>query len=212
MSQPALTASSIASPEPPAAQSAENPIPIIKRSRQRRGKVARLPKEVRARIDQLLDDGFPFDEIPQQLGEQGRHLTADSIRRWKKGGYQDHLREQRLLDESRLRYQLTLDLAREDQGIQAFQAAHKLAAALICEAVAELGADSLREAIKANPLNLLRMLNSLARLTTGGLKCERHLADQAQLQLNLNSQPPPQAKRGITPESIKEMTEKLNLM
>jgi hypothetical protein len=56
------------------------------------------------------------------------------------------------------------------------------------------------------------MLNSLSRLTTGGLRCERHLADHAQLQLHLNTHTPPQAKKGITPQSVKEMNEKLNLM
>jgi hypothetical protein len=161
----------------------------------------------------MLDDGLPYAAICDHLAQQGIHLTEDSIGRWKKGGYQDYLRELRLLDESRLRYELTLDLAREEQGIDVFQAAHKLAAALICEAVAEIGADSLRQAVKLNPLNLLRMLNSLSRLTTGGLKCERHLSDQAQRDARLQQQQQqPEAKKCISQEALNQIVHDLNLI
>ena len=183
-----------------------NPAP-----RRRRSLIARFPKAIRDQINQMLDDGLPYAAIRQRLGDLGTALSDDSIGRWKIGGYQDYLRELRLLDESRLRYEFTLDLARDEPGIDVFQAAHKTAAALICEAVAEIGADSLRQAVKLNPLNLLRMLNSLSRLTTAGLKCERHLADQA-LQNPNYQQPQPKAKKGISSGSVQEMEDALHLM
>jgi hypothetical protein len=178
----------------------------------RRSAIARLPKVLRGRINEMLDDGLPYAAIREQLTQQGANLTEDCIGRWKRGGYQDHLRDLRLLDESRSRYELTLGLAREEQGIDVFQAAHKIAAALICEAVAEIGADSLREAVKLNPLNLLRMLNSLSRLTTGGLKCERHLSDQAERNTKVQQQQIPEPKKGISSGSVQEMETALNLM
>jgi hypothetical protein len=131
--------------------------------RRRRGSIATLPKTLRDQLNSMLDDGLPYSEISKQLADNcGLTISADSISRWKQGGYQDYLRELRLLEESRRRYELILDLAREKQGIDAFQAAHKIAAAIICDTVAEIGADSLREAVKLNPLNFLRMLNSLS--------------------------------------------------
>jgi len=160
----------------------------------------------------MLDDGLSYAAIREQLTPHGANLTEDCIGRWKIGGYQDHLRELRLLDESRSRYELTLDLARNEQGIDVFQAAHKIAAALICEAVAEIGADSLREAVKLNPLNFLRMLNSLSRLTTGGLKCERHLSDHPERNTQDQEQQKPQSKKGISSGSVQEMETALNLM
>jgi hypothetical protein len=161
----------------------------------------------------MLDDGLSYPAIIRQLGDAGSHLSDDSIGRWKDGGYQDYLREARLLDESRTRYELTLGLARQDQGIDVFQAAHKTAAGLICEAVAEVGADSLRQAVKLNPLNLLRMLNSLSRLTAGGLKCERHLSDQADRQAHATRQPQQRkAKKGFSRGSLKQMEDALRLM
>ncbi len=186
----------------------KNPSP----PRQRSGHVARLPKALRAQINQLLDDGFSYRAVREQLGDIGKHLTNDNIRRWKKGGYQDHLRQLRLSDESRGRFELTLDLAREEPGIDVYQAAHKIAAGLIAEAVAEIGADSLREAIKANPLNLLRMLKSLSRLTAGAIKCERHLVDQADRQSPLQQDQAPKPKKGVSKSSIQQMEDALHLM
>lgn len=149
--------------------------------------------------------------IIRQLGDPAKGITKVNITNWKTGGYQDWLKEQRWLDQCRLRHELIFDLAREEHGIDAFQAAHKMAASLICEAVADIGADSLRQAIKLNPLNLLRMLNSLSRLTSGGLKCERHLAEEADRSAKRQKEAS-NPKKGISPESVKEMKDKLNLM
>ena len=188
------------------------PLPHF-RSRCRRGTIAHLPKTLRDQINEMLDDGVPYTAIRQHLGEHGNDLTKDSIGRWKRGsGYREHLRDLRLLEQSRSRYELTLDLARQEQGIDVFQAAHKIAAGLICDAVADIGADSLREAVKANPLNFLRMLHSLSRLTNGGLKCERHLADQPAPNPQSQNQPPPGSKKGFSSGSLKQMQDALELM
>ena len=56
------------------------------------------------------------------------------------------------------------------------------------------------------------MLNSFARLTNGGLRCERHLIDEAERQAKLASEKLPQPKKGLSPEAKDEMIEKLNLM
>ena len=55
------------------------------------------------------------------------------------------------------------------------------------------------------------MLNSFARLTTGGLKCDRHLADQADRAASLEKAKSPR-KKGMSAQAVKEMNEKLNLM
>jgi hypothetical protein len=160
----------------------------------------------------MMLDSVPYREIIESLGEDGKDLTENCLSSWKAGGYKDFLQELRVLDQHRLRHELTLDLVREDQGIGSFQAAHKLSAALICEVVAEAGADTLRQAFKANPLNFLRVLNSLSRLTNGGLKCERHLADETDRKAAAEARKQPQGKRGLSPEAVAELNEKLNLM
>jgi hypothetical protein len=182
--------------------------------RKSRSKIALLPRELRDLVNNLLADGATGPEVAQKLAAHGVSLNVENISNWYRGPHQLWLAEQRLLEESRLRHELTLDLAREAPGTDAFQGAHKLAAALICEAVAELGAPSLREAIKNNPLNLLRMLNTLSRLTAGGVKCERLLADEAdrKAKLELHRQNGSARKKGMTPKTLSEVKDELNLM
>lgn len=100
------------SPDSSTAENSESQIQdSLRPPRSRRGSVARLPKELRDQINQKLDDGFSYNVICDHLRAEGIELSQHAIGRWKKGGYQDYLRERRLLEQSRLRYELTLDLA-----------------------------------------------------------------------------------------------------
>jgi hypothetical protein len=181
-------------------------------ARHRNGKVARLPKALRQKINEMLDDGLPYAQIIQNLGVDGQDLNDDNIARWKAGGYQDHLRELRLIDQCRARRQHAMDLSLATGAVPGFQATQQIASAQICEVIADLGPDILRDAILANPLNYFRMLNAFTRLTNGGLKCERHVADEAERQARLEDLKTPARKKGLSPEALQEMNEKLNLM
>ena len=160
----------------------------------------------------MLDDGLSYPQIIQQLGNDGKGLDKEHIRRWKSGGYNDYLREQRLLDQCRTRAERATHLLRQPGHIPAFQAAQQIATAQICETLAETGAEILRQALAASPLNYFRMLNAFSRLATGGLKCERHLREQAQIAQQTNTQPESCPKKGISPGSVKEMNDKLSLL
>jgi hypothetical protein len=160
----------------------------------------------------MLDDGYPYKAIIKALGDVGPELNEDMMTRWKAGGYQDYLREQRLLEQCRMRTDRAYELMASPQAANGFQATQQLAAAQICEAVAEMGSDTLREALTANPLNYFRMLNSFSRLTTGGLKCEQHVTDEAERQAEIEARNRPAEKKGISDEALKEMVEKLHLL
>src|SRR5215471_14873949 len=60
----------------------------------RTGKVARLPRTVRERVNCMLEEGLPYDIIIQRLG---KHRTLDNLSQWKKGGYRDWLVRQQAL-------------------------------------------------------------------------------------------------------------------
>jgi hypothetical protein len=175
------------------------------------GTIARLPKEIRWRINALMDDGISYPEIIDSLGEQGKDVSEDMLSRWKKTGYLDHCREQRLLDQCAARRIRASGLLTKAGQITGFQATQQIATTQICEAVVDIGADILREALLENPLNYFRMLNAFSRLTTGGLKCERHLADEDLRKAAVSSRSR-RGKKGISPASVREMEEKLNLM
>jgi hypothetical protein len=85
--------------DPAPANSPTNSPGALAPARRRTGNIARLPKEVCRRINQMMDDGVPYEGIIQALGDNGKDLNVDMLYRWKKGGYQDYLREQRLIEQ-----------------------------------------------------------------------------------------------------------------
>jgi len=197
-------------PDTPPETKNQNPKTIP--SRQRRGTVARLPKDLRDRINQLLDDGLAYCQIVSELAQDARDLQPEHIRRWKAGGYQDYLREQRLIRQCRARTDRALQLLRQSGHIHAFQATQQIATAQICETLADAGPEILREALAANPLNYFRMLNAFSRLTAGGLKCERLLDEQAQTAAQAQPSSDAEPKKGLSQGTLKEMNDKLQLL
>ena len=213
-SQPAPVTEPSSSTNPPIHQSI-NPTPASPEprstARRRQGKVARLPRAIRQRVNEMLDDGLTYPQVIASLGTDGQDLTPRAVMSWKGGGYQDYLRQQRLAEQCRRSQDRAFDLIRQNHPINAFQATQQLAAAQICEVAAESGAAVLRDALQANPLNYFRMLNSFSRLTTGGLKCEKHLLEEAGHKARLDREANP-TEGGLSPEVTRELIEKLNLM
>jgi hypothetical protein len=181
-------------------------------SKRRNGHVARLPKEVRQRINEMLDDGLPYERILKKLGAKGRGLDTSHIGSWRKGGYQDYLNEERRLGECRLRHDLIKRLATDHPGIEAYQASPKISVALACETLLDLGPETLRRALQENPMNAFRLLNAMARTVSGGLKCERHIADQAAHQASAEKESQPDSEKGLSKKTFKEMNAALKLM
>ena len=200
----------------PSIQESTNPsiqVPVGP-ARQRRSAIARLPKATRRRINEAIDDGIEYGEIIASLGEDAKGLNTDIMHRWKIGGYQDYLREQRLLEQCRARQEAALELLTKNNPLNSFQATQQLASAQICEVLAEIGPEMFRDALTASPHNLFRMLNTFARLTNGGLKCERHLADEAERQERRTeaADSSKKSKKGMSKKSIREMKDRLSLM
>src|SRR4051812_35360327 len=91
-----------------------NPLtPLLAQSHRRKGKVARKPKEIRDRINQLLLDGVPYLDIIARLGDDASDLNEDNLSNWRAGGYQEWLREQDRRDEQNARKERAEDLAAE---------------------------------------------------------------------------------------------------
>jgi hypothetical protein len=44
-----------------------------------RGKIGRFPKKIRDHLNQMIQDGVPYKDIKEQLGEHGAALTEDNI-------------------------------------------------------------------------------------------------------------------------------------
>src|SRR5436190_6092087 len=103
--------------------------------RMRTGKVARLPKAVRDKLNIMLLDGFPFADILNTLGEEAKGVTEQNITTWVPGGHKDWLNEQHRLEETRVKQEVAMDLACPDGGSRIHEATLQLAATSLSEMV-----------------------------------------------------------------------------
>src|ERR1051326_450204 len=158
------TPGSPASPTNPSIQQSINPVDgspdAATRSphenHRNKGKIARFPKEIRDQLNEMIEDGLPYQDIIQQLGDWGKDLNQRNISTWKNGPHQEWLQEQKRVASCRSSQELAIDLVRERDGIDSFQAPTKVAAAMICETLTDIGAGTMRKAFETNPLNLIR--------------------------------------------------------
>ena len=73
----------------------------------------------------------------------------------------------------RARHELALNLIRENGDCKIHQATLLIAATVISDLLKNLDPTSLSRSLKDEPLALIRLLNSLSRLSHHGIKCER---------------------------------------
>ena len=84
----------------------------------RNGKIARLPHNIREQLNRRLRDNVPGTKIcewvnrlpackkvcaefARRSGSAKSPVTVNQVSEWRRGGYQDWLREQQMLEESR---------------------------------------------------------------------------------------------------------------
>ncbi|MEQ1749027.1 MAG: hypothetical protein ABL974_06365 [Prosthecobacter sp.] len=91
----------------------------------RNGKIARLPKSIRDRLNQQILDGVPGKNLVAWLNEKievqilleeyfnSRPITEQNLSEWKQGGHQDWLKHQEIRDRVRLMGEEGEDLAKE---------------------------------------------------------------------------------------------------
>src|SRR5436190_20564233 len=132
---------------------------LISPGNRRKGKVARKPKEIHDRINQMLLDGVPYADIVTNLGDDGKDLNDDNLGRWRTGGYQEWLRDQERVEAQKAKTEKMFDLACE-HGSKIHQATIQVAAANICDLLLELDPCALREALEEDPDKYTRLLNA----------------------------------------------------
>jgi hypothetical protein len=91
-------------------------------SEQRRGKIARLPRDIRDQLNIRLDDGHEADQILPWLNElpqvrqvlaqhfNGAAISAQNLSAWRQGGFQEWLLHQEFLDSAERACENALEL------------------------------------------------------------------------------------------------------
>lgn len=150
------------------------PKPSDDRDWRRNGNVARLPKQLRDRINSMILDGVPYPTIIQSLGDSGKHLNCMNLTRWRKGGYKDWLAEQAFIERTRARQETPGELVRDFDATEVNHAALQLGTLHIFEALRDLGPGSLNQKLGGDCAAFARLINALARASRETMQLQRY--------------------------------------
>ena len=195
-------------PQPPTRNRQSNPLGNVRR---RNGKVAGLPKETRDRINVMLSDGLTYAAIIKALGEEGAALNEANISNWQLGGYKDWLAEQKEREDMGLWEEYTLELVKQNANSTLSEAAIRMATVQIRQALRAIGHTGLQTAMQENPESHIRLLNSLSRLTSGGLSCQNERRKQEQRDADAQRQQADPDSLSITAETLRKIEKLLRL-
>lgn len=182
------------------------------RTARRNGKVARLPKPIRDKINYMIQDGVPYLEIIEKLLPDTAGLNEANLSNWKAGGYIDWLRDVQIAESLQAKYELAYDLAaRSGDDNAAGQAVLHSIALNLCEFLAQTDPATIGSSLLSDADKFTRFVNAMVRLSEGGIKCGLHkirLQDRAaQFAKKITAQ-----ERGITDDSLHQAEQKLKLL
>ena len=189
-------------------------IPVFfNQNRRRTGKIARLPRKLRHKVNELIEDGVSYLEIIHQLGTDGEGITEDMLSKWKNSGYYEWLEERRIADAMRARYEFAHDLVTEaGDAKQASRAVLNTIAANLVRMLTEMDPAALREDLLSDADKFSRFVNAMVRLAEGTIKFDEHTTFHQERQAALAKARLPREARGISAESLALAEARLNLL
>lgn len=158
------------------------------------GNVARLPKSIREKINQMIQDGVSYPDIIETLGEHAEDISAVNLSRWKNGGYQDWLTEQQFIERLRARQETPSELVRDFDATEVNHAALQLGTLQIFEALRDLGPGSLDEKLGGDAASFARLLNALARASRETMQLQKYRQACAEARAALEPMKDPKRK------------------
>jgi hypothetical protein len=178
------------------------------------GKIARLPEELRLRINRMIYDGLPYAEILKNLVPVASHLKHQDLRRWRRGCSYLRWESERLRTfHLRDRAAFAIELTKENEGSVIQKAGLDVAASQFLEMLHDLDVSTLRGKLRDDPQEYARIVNTMVRLAEGSLKFERYKAEvAAKKELMLRQLNDSKRPGGMTPEVIEQMEQTLRLM
>lgn len=138
------------------------------------GKVARLPKELRDKVNLMIEDGFTYPAIIKALGDAGKGFNKVNLSRWKDGGHQDWLLEQKWLATTRMRQESASDLTRDFDATQVNHAALQLITLHIFEAMRNLGPGTLDDKLGGDSTAFARLVHALSRASRETVQIQKY--------------------------------------
>ena len=130
-----------------------------------RGKVARLPDNLRHIVNTMLRDGATYDTIIGKVREHGVFLIRSNLTRWRKGGYQDWLGQQLWLEQMSDRLQVVIEMVRNKESGMLGQLALEAASLKLFDLLRSLDTGSFHCDEAHDFRTFIRATNAVCRVT-----------------------------------------------
>lgn len=167
--------------------------------------IARLPREVRDHVNEMLDDGCPYEQIIEWLAANGHPgINQDHISNWKDGGFQDWLELERELARQEKLREVSYDIATANEGSKTQEAAIQIAANFLFQVFMKFDPDKLAKELDIDPKHIPTVLNAFSRINRRGSELEmikeykRRLEEERKAALEATTVNP--LKPGLTDE------------
>jgi hypothetical protein len=139
----------------------------------RTGKIARLPKDLRDKVNILMRDGAEYSQIIEMLQEHQVGVSEQNLTNWRQGGHQEWLKEQERLADMRLKREFALEIAQQNEGSKLHEATLHLAQSQLYEVLTEFDLGPLKDLLRDKPANYAKVVTALAKLSKGALDIEK---------------------------------------
>jgi len=170
-----------------------------------KGKVARLPKEVRDQVNEMMLDGLTYGEIIVALGEHGEHLNEQNLSNWKSGGYTRWLKGRERREDLLAVQEAIMDRVLKKGCPDLSKAAIQLAVTKAAQLIESIPPDDMKKTMDSN--NFTRLLNALAKLADGEMKCEVHELEIAEREAKRKRDNQIPSKAGLSEGTRQEIEE-----
>jgi len=177
----------------------------------RRGKVARLPKELREEVNRLIEANTTSARIIEFLTQRGHpEINEVNITHWVKGnragssGYADWLRERDQLAALSSHREFALEVVRQGDGPQIHEANRLLAAVQLSEVLIGFDVQSLKRTLSDRPLAFAMLVTALRRLSRDSLAYEKYRRLVAEQKEKLQRELGQAKTTGLTPEIVEK--------
>ncbi len=185
----------------PSDVSPDNILDIHKLGHPRNGKIAKLPKDQRDKLNQMLADGATGAVIIDAFARHGIFLNHENVSNWRQGGHQDWLQLQVWRAEMIAEAESVSDLFTNNDESTFHQVVIRVAITQIFQSLK-------KGKLNDDPANYTRLLNSLARLTREAL-CLRKYGD-ARADARAPLQPRPDYERKLTDKERQAIVRKVD--
>jgi hypothetical protein len=181
--------------------------------RSRTSRVSRLPRAVRDKVNQMLDDGFLYKDIIKMVKEEtGVELNHQHLSTWYHGGHERWQAERLRVQDMRETREFVREEMRESQGKEVAEAGLKVAASQLYEILVKFNVAGLKRELKKQPEAYPKVVQMLARVSEGGLKYERHRAGVEKDKAKVEREEAEAKAGGVSKDALDDFRRALRLL